>query len=79
MNIPIQGRAKSSDFAADVDSIYNDVMQNAVIEEAALSPKDDSGILLLTVIVDGGYQKESHGHNYNSKCGTAVVIGMSTT
>ena len=36
------------------------------------------GVPAITVIVDGGWSKRSHGHSYNAKSGVAIVIGYET-
>lgn len=36
------------------------------------------GIPAITVVVDGGWNKRSHKHSYNTKSGVAIIIGKET-
>ncbi len=36
------------------------------------------GVPAITVIVDGGWSKQSHKHSYNAKSGVAIIIGKET-
>jgi hypothetical protein len=77
LGIPPKLSESYNEFSADVEKMWHGEMISAIAEEAALSAQKHDDMPLITVIVDGGYQKASHGHNYNSNCGTAVLIGRS--
>ena len=65
------------------------VLHKLLIEEMEATGKEErrlaversdshEGIPAIMVIVDGGWSKWSHKHNYNAKSGGAVVIGKLT-
>jgi len=38
----------------------------------------DEEVPVITVIVDGGWNKRAHKHSYNAKSGVAVIFGAAT-
>ena len=36
------------------------------------------GVPAITVILDGGWSKRSHGHSYNANSGVAIITGQAT-
>ena len=36
------------------------------------------GMPAITVVVDGGWSKQSHKHSYNAKSGVALIFGQCT-
>ena len=36
------------------------------------------GVPAITVILDGGWSKRSHGHSYNANYGVAIITGQAT-
>ena len=68
---------------------FGRVLRKLLIEEMEATGKEErhlavergdshEGIPAIMVIVDGGWSKWSHKHNYNAKSGGAVVIGKLT-
>ena len=56
-------------------------MQAAGEEERNMAIANDSfhqNIPAITVILDGGWSKRTHRHNYNAKSGVGIIIGKAT-
>ena len=57
-------------------------MREAAEEEKRLAIERGSlheGIPAITVIVDGGWCKQTHKHSYNAKSGVDIIIGLETS
>ena len=85
LGIPVMSKNSSTSTERGIGKWWKQQLQLSMLqagrEEKRLAEERGDyheGVPAITVIVDGGWSKRSHGHSYNAKSGVAIVIGYET-